>query len=648
MVATASVPSTATVDQTTVRRTFGIGILIIQSIREVLWRIWSCSATLVPRSTDIVPLRFKNIPRDSRRLIDIACASLENPQDMLNVSTHLVPRLINIVEVTVMIASGVVVAVCKRGTSIPGLALLRKAYGQLARRKTWSIVAVGLLALGMRAAVIPILGVPQPYFHDEFCYLLSADTFLHGRLTNPTHPMWVHFETFHVIQQPSYSSMYPPAEGLVLAAGQLMGHPWIGEWLITGLMCSAICWMLQAWLPPAWALYGAILVALRLAVLSYWINGYWSSALVALGGAMVLGALPRIKKHQRIRDAIWMALGLAILANSRPFEGFLLGVTVGVALLIWMVGPKRATAKIILVRIMVPITLLLGIVGVATGYFYYRVTGSPFRMTYQIDSQIYNPVPYFLWQTPQPEPQYRHAVLREFYEDGMGLFREHHTLWGFWRYVLHRMILIWAFYLRPIATIPLFAAAWLKRDRRMYFPLIACGVLLVALMTETWFLPHYLAPITGLLFLILAQCSRHLAVWNWRNRPLGNRVVQAIPLLLFGTLVLRIGAVALHSPPAGTWPNGNLERAAVVSSLEKMPGKQLVIVDYSAKHNPEIEWVYNAADIDGSKVVWARDMGTHDNQELLQYFHDRQVWALEVNDGSPPQISHYPTGLSAH
>ena len=71
--------------------------------------------------------------------------------------------------------------------------------------------------------------------------------------------------------------------------------------------------------------------------------------------------------------------------------------------------------------------------------------------------------------------------------------------------------------------------------------------------------------------------------------------------------------------------------------LEDLPGQHLVIVRYGPDHDLDREWVYNAADIDNAKIVWARDMGAMDNEELLQYFHNRHVWRLDA-DQSPPRL----------
>ncbi len=558
------------------------------------------------------------------------------------------PWLLIIVESLLVIAAVALVLMSARGTKAAEVFLSENSwFARLARRKTLAIAAVAVCTLVLRVAVIPLWGVPQPMWHDEFSFLLAADTFAHGRLTNPTHPMWIHFESFHIIEHPTYMSMYPPGQGFVLAAGQLLGHPWIGQLLTTSLMCALLCWMLQAWVPPRWALLGAVLAMLQVGTLGYWMNSYFAGSIAALGGVLVLGAWPRARRYAHVRDALYMGIGLVILANTRPYEGFMFSLPFAAATLIWLSKPKPVLNSTAWIRVVVPLALILGVTGLGITYYFWRVTGNPFVMPYQVNRATYAVAPYFVWQKPRPEPVYHHAEMREFYINWeLKDYRRGRSFFGFLGRLGYKARMLWSFYLGPVFTLPFLAFPWLFRDRRMRFPLILAATVLVTLLLETWTLAHYLAPALGLFYLLLVQCIRHLRLFRWRQKPVGYGLARAIPIICVAMIVLRLSAVALNTQIEPLWQRGNLRRDAVLKTLEHTPGKHLVIVHYGPGHSPHIDWIANRADIDASTIVWARDMGAARNEELIQYFRDRHVWLVNADEAAPQPEPYRPTAAA--
>jgi hypothetical protein len=535
-------------------------------------------------------------------------------------------------------------------------AILERFFGRLARRKGLAVATVGLSAFLLRIAILPLCPIPHPFLPDDFSFLLAANTFAAGRLTNVTPAMWVHFETIHVTMKPTYMSMYFPAQGLVLAAGKVVaGNAWFGTLCMSALMCAGICWMLQAWLPPTWALLGGLIAILRLGLFSYWINTYsGGGAIAALGGALVLGALPRLMKTTRARDGVWMAIGVVLLATTRPYEGLLLCLPVSIKLGHWIfAGANKPAARVLMWRAALPVVLILA-AGAGLARYDARAFGNPFTLPYTVDRATYAMAPYFVWQSARPEPVYRHAVMRRFYyRNELVEFSKIHNRYRFVPKTLSKafggLLFFSGFALLP----PLLMLRRVFLDRRLRFLVICVVVLMAGMLIQIFMLPHYLAPFTAAFYAIGLQAMRHLRVWRPGGQPVGAGLVRSLVTLCFVLGCMRLYAAPLHLsliewPPSewiGVWygpgPFGR-ERAAVKAELERKPGKQLVITRYSVNHDPFDEWVYNAPDIDASKVIWAREMDAAENCELIHYYKDRKVWLVQP-DLRPTPVTPYPT-----
>ena len=505
--------------------------------------------------------------------------------------------------------------------------------GKLADRSAWYWPPLmGLLAIALRLLLLPLVPIPIPTVHDEFSYLLGADTFASGRVTNPPHPMWIHFETFHINFLPTYCSKYPPAQALFLAFGQkVLGHPWFGVCLSIGVMMAAICWMLQGWVAQKYALFTSLLVMLGWGITGPWVNSYWGGAVAAAGGALVIGAIPRLLRGPSGAAALLGASGLVILANSRPFEGLLTAGAAG-SIFAWRLY-RTQRGRTLGLRTIVPFALVTVSVVAAMGYYNYRTTGSVLVLPYTVNQRTYAASPLFYVFPAVQTPVYRHENLRTFWDDfvlGLYLDARSHPL----RTVIHSGRILSDFYLVNPFGLLIAAGILFSWGPEVRAALILLAAPMAGLSLAIGLRPHYLAPAFGALLILGAAGVQRI-----------GRLKTAAAVTMAGVLGLSGGWAALsiqheyreaRKPPAAV-----AMRPALIHRLQEIGGRHLVIVRYKPDHDVHSEWVYNRASIDASDIVWAQDMGTVGNRELLDYYRGRKVWLLRP-DVDPESLTPYP------
>jgi hypothetical protein len=517
-------------------------------------------------------------------------------------------------------------------------------FSRFAAHKFLAAAALFLFVIALRIALLAQLPVPNPGIHDEFSYLLMGDTFVHGRLANPPHPLWRSFETFHVLWFPTYASKYPPAQGLVLAFGELLGSPWIGVLLSAAAMAAAFVWMLQAWIPARWAFLAGVLAALRLCVASYWINSYWGGAVAAIGGALVLGAFGRINRRPSLAMGILLGLGVAILFNSRPYESVFFCIPVAMAILFWLrrqfreVETRRAALRLVVI----PVGVILLLAGGMMARYNWRVTGHATLLPYAYDARLHDRAAMFVWQTPKPPIHYDNAEMENFYNQYERLAYD--RSWATFKSVFQdkwehcSLAFLW-----PACWLLVPGIFFLYRDARFRLLLFTLLAVLFGYCLVVWPGPHYLAPATAIAFATLVQSIRHLRTIRIFRRPIGAALSRVIVLALLFDVTQLVAQRLGDSQGWGGW--GLSDRADLLHELESTPGKHVVLVRYGPDHSVHEEWVFNSADIDASKVIWARDLPGEVNDQLLRYYPDRTIWLATPDTG---EVSMFRPPLDAH
>lgn len=535
--------------------------------------------------------------------------------------------------------------------AILGRAVLLRYLPLLSTRTLATMIFLAGSAVMLRIAMLHSAPVPIASGADDFSFLLLADTLRHFRMSNPTHSFHRFFEAVFVLQQPTYSSIYPLGQGLLLAFGKLLfGSYWAGVLISSGILAALCYWTLRAWVTPAWALVGGILAVIQFGPMSQWTNSYWGGAISACAGCLVFGSLPRIEKasadekgmHAIRGNALLLGLGLGIQLLTRPFEFLLLVVC---AALYWALVVRRYSKRLLLCTgtatfvAVAPACVLLALHNKS-------VTGRWTEPPYLLSRYQYGVPTTFTWQpvpvphrdlTPEQELDYRaQAEIHGVQTDSVTRYVS--RLFSRLRYL--------RFFLLPplFLVLPMFLPR--LREIRWCWLASALGVFLLGSNFYPYFYPHYVAAISCLILVLATRSLQDLsAVSTW-----GKRAAQLLLLVcgmhfLFWYGLRTAGGDSL-APATNyqTWdfvngadPQG---RKSVADALAKLRGKQLVFVRYSPSHR-FAEWIANAADIDSARVVMARDLGPAENSKLIGHFPGRKAWLLEP-DATPPRLSTYP------
>ena len=519
---------------------------------------------------------------------------------------------------------------------------INEAFSRLARQKVLCLVLAGLLPVVFRLAMLPVMPPPQVQVEEEASNLLQADTFASGRLANPPLPFPDHFDTMQVLQRPKYVSIRPPGQGAFLALGQVIfGSPWAGVCLSVALMCVAVCWMLQGWFAPQWALLGGLLLGIRIGVLSFWMNSYWGGAVAAAGAALVLGAYPRLVRTNAFRHVFLMWVGIALVLTTRTFEGGVLLIPVAIAIGIHAFSQGGATPRRVrLLRVAAPGFLLLVLLATWFAYYNWRTTGSATTSTYMLGRQTQNIAPAFMFGKVAPMHHFSNPQMRQRF-GGWEMMKYLPMLHprGWWMLTTWKIQASWSFYIRPLFTLPLLCIPFFACDRRVRLCLAIVGAGVVGALLEVWGPPYYFAPYLPVLMILTIQGLRHLHALRFSGSRPGRLFTKLVPMIalsvFLGLVSLRVCGIHVTGEDVFQWSsyeNRMPQRAVVEQLLNEKPGQHLVFVRYTPRHDFLNEWVFNKADLQDAKVVWAREYEPERNQQLAAYFAGRKVWLVKADD----------------
>ncbi len=564
------------------------------------------------------------------------------------------------------------------------------------RRPGLMLVLAAIVPVIIRLLLLVVDPVPQPYVMEEFNHLFLADTYSLGRLANPVHPLAVMIQSYQQVEWPHYMSGRPPLPPIFLFVGQvLLGSPFAGNLLAVALTSSALCWMLQGWVPGRWSVLGSVMAIVSFCLFGYWVNSYWAPTTMVLGGAILMGLVPRIEKRPLLIWAGLFVIALLLLAGTRPYENGVYAVTICIWLAVHFLrreGRPQLIRAIIIVAI--PVAVGVCVIFAAQLWYNYNTTGNYSLMPYQIWRASQDVTPLFLWQPMAEVPKFYYSGAARFSAWNVKVVEDitEGGLWGllllFGRQAVTFRDLLGPFLFLPFLcwshrwlpapntnerTTELLAALcvvlvllalggpvastvikaivivalikrWENEDERLPALLLLVG--LIATSLPTFYMNIYFAAFTAPMLILVMKGLRYLSLWH---RPYGQSLAG---YMLLGAAIMPLGqAIALG---AGAVPRGpslshfnhiyGSPRRAVIDKLQNLPGQHVVFVRSSELVPVTADPVWNAPDIDTQKIVWLRDLRPEWSATAQEYYHGRKFWLMELKTRGIYRLKPFPAG----
>ena len=478
----------------------------------------------------------------------------------------------------------------------------------------------------------------HPHWHDELSYVIQMRMLAEGKLWMAAHPVADFFETFYLITDRVYASIYFPGTALLYVP-----QIWLHLPLITFPICAAgaavglTYWILARLIDPVSALIGALLM-ISIPIMRLMSIMVMSNMPVLLMGLLLIFSWMHWQETRRLRWALAMGIFAGWAAVSRPLEATCFAVPVGLGILLrlrdWDWQKRFATVALILAGAAPFLTLQVVMNHNITGdwrtpaWQYY--SNRDFPQT-TMGFRKFDPAIRPLSQLPQKQ-----AIFDNFVPDIVNAHQSHFILhqWLTWR---GRMLVAGTM---PYSILLIFLPLGIPLCKGALRRVVA-GVLpmfIVLYTVSVVFQIYYpLVVIPSVLLLVLLGI-------NALSDGMGRFAGLSRTVILLWAALMAISAL----PEAGRNVKDRLIEPRLMRQVDQWEHnytgrRALVLFRYWSQRYIHEEPVYNTTTAwpDDARIIRAQDLGPQ-NHKLLEYYAkiqpDREVFLFDEESKTYQQL----------